>query len=94
MAAKNNNRERILQDLPYDASDVTPTDADLPDGRCRSLWIATTGTLRITTWGGTVVNFTQAEVTAMIAATGGFFLWPCTRVHSTGTTATGIKAVY
>ena len=88
--AKGDARGEAPTDTAYDGSDVTPNDgANLPDGPCRALWCAVSGTLRITTRGGTVLNFTAAEFPA-----GQVFPWSAVKVHATGTTASGIKAVY
>ena len=88
--AKGDPRGSAPTDTAHDGSDVTPNDStDLPDGPCRALWCAVSGTLRITTRGGTTLNFTAAEFPA-----GKMFLWGAKRVHAAGTTATGIKAVY
>lgn len=90
MANKSIQRSQQLLDTAYDGSDVTPNDStDLPDGPCRALWVAVSGTLRITTLGGTTLNFTAAEIEA-----GKSIPWGAKRVHATGTTATGIKAIY
>lgn len=78
-------------DSVHDGKAVTPSDsADLPNGACRALWIEGSGTLRITTLGGTVKNFTAAQ----LKLAPDFHLWGAKRVHSTGTSATGIYAIY
>ena len=68
-----------------DGYDVTPSDSTDLDPPARALWIGVEGNVRITTLGGTVLDF--ASVPA------GVFEWGAVRVHDTGTTATGIKAV-
>lgn len=63
---------------------VTPNDSnDLPT-EVRALVIATGGTLRVNRIGGTTVNLTVPAGVIPIA---------CERVHSTGTTATGITGL-
>jgi len=68
------------------AVEVTPDDDnDLAMKPCRALYIGTAGTLRVTVNGSTV-DF------GAVAA--GVFPVAATRVHSTGTDATGILALY
>jgi len=66
-----------------DQIEVIPDDdADLPEP-VRSIYIGNGGTLRITNPKGNVVNFT--------GLLGGFpYPYAAIRIHSTGTTATGI----
>ncbi len=65
---------------------VTPDDgADLPMA-CRALNVATGGTIRITTVGGDTTTITVGQ--------GNAFPLRCQRVWATGTTATGIVALY
>lgn len=65
---------------------VTPDDAaDLPVA-CRALNVAAAGTVRVTTVGGDEVSVAVAE--------GGAFPLRCRRIWATGTSATGIVALY
>jgi hypothetical protein len=69
----------------YDAVAVTPSDTtDLHN--VRALYIGTTGDIAIVTIGGASVTFANVPV--------GFFPVRCTKVKSTGTTATDIVALY
>lgn len=73
-------------DSPGDASKsiiaVTPSDTvDLPEV-CRRLNVAAAGTVRVTTLGG--------DTETVYIAAGVVFPLVVTRVHATGTTATGI----
>jgi len=64
---------------------VTPNDStDLPGGQTRALHISVAGTLRVT-MGGAVVNFPVMPA--------GTHRLSVTRVHATGTAATGIVAL-
>lgn len=68
------------------AFSVSPSDSiDLPN-TSRALNVATTGTVRVTTVGGDIVTITMAA--------GVPFPVRCRRVWSTGTSATGIVALY
>lgn len=68
------------------AAPVTPDDSsDLPVA-ARSLYVAATGDLRITTVGGDMVTFTGVPA--------GILPVRIARVHATGTTATGIIAIW
>ncbi len=71
------------------ARDVTPADEDLAYVALQLEVSDTTGTLRVTGVDGTVVNITEAHLTAM----GGKVRFAVKRVHSTGTTVTGIVAL-
>jgi len=83
-AKRKMNTKRMTQPYTHAAA-VTRDDAtDLPN-ICRALYIGTSGTLRVTI-GGVVVNF--AAVTA-----GDIIPMVVTRVHLTGTSATGIVAL-
>lgn len=69
-----------------DAAAVTPSDsADLPGGICRSLYVGGIGNIKITTSKGTEVTFNDVSGTLSVKAK---------RVWSTGTTASGIVALY
>lgn len=75
-----------LESPPSNVIAVTPDDAlDLPDAS-RGLNVALGGAVRVTTTGGTTE-------TLMIAA-GGVFPVRATRVWATGTTASGIVAMF
>ncbi len=66
--------------------DVTPNDTQNLRPACRGLWVESTGTVSLVGDDGNAVSFTlDAHVIYPLGAT---------RVNSTGTTATGIKALY
>lgn len=66
---------------------VTKSDSvDLPDGACRGLWVTGAGDVAVYTEEGDEVTLTLAVNTIYPFAVG--------RVLSTGTTATGIYALY
>jgi hypothetical protein len=68
-------------------ANVTPNDGvDLPGGVPKSLWVNGAGNLELVGDDGNSLNFT-------VAAAGPVDLRP-TRVKATGTTATGIRALY
>jgi hypothetical protein len=71
---------------PYtQGATVTPSDTvDIPGGKCRALHISVAGTLRVT-MGGATVNFPVMPV--------GIHRLSVSRVHATGTAATGIVAL-
>lgn len=74
-------------DSPYeDGAAVTPSDATDLAVWSRALYIGGAGTLRITTAKGTVLNFA--------AVPAGIHRLRAARVHATGTSATGIVALY
>lgn len=64
---------------------VTPADGtDLPNGRCDALWIGVGGT----------ISFNNAGATVATTVPAGIFGVNITRVLATGTSATGILALY
>ena len=66
---------------------VVPADtADLPDGPCRGLHVGGAGTLRVTDGTGRVVDLVSVEAQ--------YHPIRVKRVHATGTTATGVVALY
>ena len=66
---------------------VTPSDSvDLPAG-CRGLYVGTAGNLSLVGSDGTAITFATTDNNTIVP------LAP-TRVRSTGTTATGIVALY
>lgn len=70
-----------------DGAAVTPNDgADLALS-ARALWIGGAGTLRVTTLKGTVLNFSSVPAGFMMPVA-------AVRVHATGTTCTGIVALF
>lgn len=73
-------------DKPYThgAAVTTSDTVDIPGGPTRALHISVAGTLRVT-MGGAVVNFPVMPV--------GIHRLSVTRVHATGTAATGIVAL-
>ncbi len=70
---------------------VTPSDsANLPDGICSGIYVGSVG-------GGTAVSFvdnTGATVTLSGLAAGTVYPFRTSRIRSTGTTATGLFALY
>lgn len=73
-----------------DAHAVTPSDAAaLPGGPCRGLFVGGTGTLTIITAAGTTTT-----LTIPVGACGFTIPINATQIKATGTTATGIVALY
>ena len=70
------------------AKSVTPNDSsDLPDGRCKALYIGSAGNVKVTTAG-------KDTVTWMSVPDAGYVLCQIVRVWDTDTTATNILALY
>jgi hypothetical protein len=71
-----------------DGVPIAPVDdlTDLTDGVCSSLYIGVAGTLRVTTRAGAVRNYP--------AVAAGVLPIRVKKVHQTGTSATGIIALY
>ncbi|MCW1844114.1 spike base protein, RCAP_Rcc01079 family [Prosthecomicrobium hirschii] len=67
------------------AAAVTPSDSADLGTSCRALWIGTPGNIKVTTVGGDIVTFNGMS---------GWFPVRCARIWSTGTTASGIVAVW
>ena len=66
---------------------VTPSDTvDLPDGPCRGIHCNVAGDVKMTDLAGNAV--------VMTLLAGVPYAYACTRIWSTGTTATGIRALY
>lgn len=85
------SRGRTQQYPDFDGYAVTPSDAaDLPNGPCRGLVV--TGA------GGTIAVQLDADTTATLTVAAGsvneIYLIGCSRVMATGTSATGIFALY
>lgn len=86
------NRGRSLDTVVDDIIDVTPSDsADLPDGPCIGIWVTGgDGNIAYVTKDGlsrTIpVKFSQTP--------SGIYPFRMRRIKATGTTATGIKALY
>lgn len=79
-----------------DGQEITPTDSDIDFDAAghggeppRGISVDVTGTVRVTTFRGTVLNYADGGIVA-----GVIFQLSVKRVHSTGTTATGIKIYY
>ena len=75
----------------FDAKSVTPADgAALTAGPCIGLMFSATAaqTLRITTLGGSIANFTFGAAGTYVFPVG------ASTVEATGTTVTGINALY
>lgn len=68
------------------AAAVTPNDSTDLTTSSRALYVGTTGNIKVTTVGGNAVTFTSVPV--------GWFPVRCSRVWSTGTTASNIIAVW
>jgi hypothetical protein len=69
------------------AVSVTPSDSvDLANGPCRAVWVEGTGTVRMTLAAGDTVTLTLAA--------GFAHPFVATRIWATGTTATGVVALY
>lgn len=67
---------------------VTPSDTvDFLDGPCDALWSGTTGTIAIVGHDGSVGSFAAINDSGVIAV-------KAKRINTTGTTATGIVALY
>lgn len=82
--ATNNVRELATAENFYA---VTPADGtDLPNGQCRQLYVGTGGTVAAVNKDGDTVSFTAGD--------GGYLNIRTARVLATGTTATGIIALY
>jgi hypothetical protein len=80
---------------PYEVSTSPATGAtaanahdtnQLTNGTCRSLYIGTTGDVKVTMANGDVATFTNVAVGVLPVS--------CKQVFSTGTTASGIVALY
>ena len=80
-----NNPDAFNDFCARDLVPVTPSDDDDLEVSARALRIGTGGTLRITTAKGNVRNTNVDD--------GEVLLVQVTRVHATGTTATGIEAL-
>jgi len=67
---------------------VTPADgSDLPDGTCNALYIGVAGDVSVDFSGANTAN-------VITCVAGGIIPGPFTRVRSSGTSATGIYAIY
>ena len=75
-----------LESPATNAFAVTPDDTNDLEKSCRALNVATGGTIRLTTVGGDTVTITVVECNA--------FPIRCQRIWATGTTASGIVALY
>jgi hypothetical protein len=70
-----------------DAKAVTPSDTvDLPDGPSRGIFVAIAGNVSFITGGGSSITLPLSAAT--------FYDIEVVRVKATGTTATGITALY
>ena len=78
----------VYSDANYtDGSAVTPSDSTVLSPPFRGLYVAATGVVVVTTLGGTDVTFTGVPAGSILPIVG-------TKVRATGTTATGIVALY
>lgn len=82
------NKNGVKQRTEFQAVDVTPADGtDLPDGACSAIYVTGAGNVNINlASGGTAVltGLSAGQVVRVNAS----------RILSTSTTATGIKALY
>lgn len=86
MADKFSSYAESLDSPPSNLYAVAPSDTqDLPN-TSRAINVAQAGALRVTTTGGTTATLTVAA--------GGVFPVRVTRIWATGTTATGIVALF
>ena len=76
------------QTLDYDGVPVTPADATLlPNGICRGVFVTGTGTITGVTPSGATVLLTAVPVNTVV-------IIDLSIIGATGTTATGILALY
>ncbi|CAB5162324.1 hypothetical protein UFOVP152_20 [uncultured Caudovirales phage] len=76
------------QQLDYDGVTVTPADAtNLPNGICRGVYVTGTGNIAATTPSGATVVLTGVPANTVVPI-------DLSIIASTGTTATGILALY
>lgn len=75
-----------VQGQAYDGVDVTPNDSTDLVRHARGVYCTGAGTIKVTMAGGTDLTFT--------AAAGQFLPIEVSRIWATGTTATGIIALY
>lgn len=82
------NKSGVKQPTEFQAVDVTPADGtDLPDGACSAIYVTGAGNVSVNlAAGGTAVltSLSAGEIVRVNAS----------RILSTSTTATGIKALY
>lgn len=81
------NRLSGLESPALEAAEVTPSDSSDLASDSRSLYVGGAGTLRVTMTGGQVVNLTGISAGLVLPLR-------VRRVHATGTTATGIVALW
>jgi hypothetical protein len=76
------------QTLDYDGVPVTPADAtNLPNGICRGVFVAVTGNITGVTPSGATVVLTGIPINTVVVC-------DLSIIGATGTTATGILALY
>lgn len=83
--ANQNSRALRAESPAYDAQAVTPDDDNDLAAPCRALYIGGAGDVKVTTLKGTTLT---------LAGVSGVLPLGVQRVHSTGTTATNIVALY
>lgn len=76
----------IRESYGYETSVVTPSDAEDLAKPAKRLYLGVPGNIKVTLLNGDVRTFTDFQQQD--------FLYPCVRVHSTGTTATDIIAIH
>lgn len=80
------NRASGLESPAHSGADITPSDSSNLSTTSRALWVGGSGDLRVTMAGGQTVTLRNAPT--------GMCPIRVIRVHATGTTATGLVAVW
>ena len=80
------DRSSGLESPGYDAASVVPSDSTDLTITSRAIYVGTSGDLRVTTASGSVVTFSNVPE--------GILPMRVSRVHASGTTATGIVAIW
>lgn len=70
----------------YDAAEITPADSELARPAYQ-VWVGGAGDLAVVTQGGTAVTFAAVPAGTLLRI-------QCKQISATGTTATGIVAIY
>lgn len=86
---KSGNTNAKPQDCDYDGFPVTPNDStDLPNGPSYGVYVTGAGNIAIN------IDSGGTRTAILTLPAGAFVLVPCARILATGTTATGIYAIY
>ena len=80
------DRSSGLESPGYDAASVVPSDSTDLTITSRAIYVGTSGDLRVTTASGSIVTFSNVPE--------GILPMRVSRVHASGTTATGIVAIW